>query len=254
MTSPLITVAIPSYQQGKFLRQALDSVLEQDMPVEILLADGGSTDGTRAIIDEYRPHLAWWRSAPDDGQSAAINEAMARGSAPYVCWLNSDDMLLPGGLRRLLDVLEQHPEAPAAYGKSWEIDAGGQRIRPYWTAPFSAAHLANRCMISQPATLIRREAWEAVQGVDAALHMAMDYDLWWRLYRHGGALAYLPEFVACSRIHGDTKTSTRRREHYREAMATVKRHYGRIPAKWYLAWVYAVEWKALASRFRRAGY
>jgi len=96
-----------------------------------------------------------------------------------------------------------------------------------WVEPFSERRLALRCFICQPATLIRRTAWDAVHGVDETLHMAMDYDLWWRLLRAFGPLEFVDEFVAVNREHDQTKTRSRRRLHYREAIDVVHRHHGR---------------------------
>jgi glycosyltransferase involved in cell wall biosynthesis len=114
--APLITIAVPSLNQGRYLADALQSIFDQGLPVEVFLADGGSSDATLEVIGEFAPKLAGWRSHPDHGQAAAINECIARGRAPYVCWLNSDDMLVQGGLATLLAVLEADPALPAAYG------------------------------------------------------------------------------------------------------------------------------------------
>jgi glycosyltransferase involved in cell wall biosynthesis len=252
MTLPLVTVAIPSFNQGRFLAQALDSVLAQELPLEIIVADGGSTDESLDIIKAYAPRLAAWRSHPDRGQAAAINECIARGSAPFVCWLNSDDLLLPGGLSVLLQTLGGDAEAPAAYGRAWNLDTTSGRRRPVWVEPFDERRLALRCIVAQPATLIRRSAWEAVGGVDETLHMAMDYDLWWRLYRQAGPLRFVDRMVAVNREHGETKTRNNRALHYREAMQVVRRHHGRVPLKWWLYQPYAVLFKSLAARVTNA--
>ena len=108
--------------------------------------------------------------------------------------------------------------------------------------------MAQLCIISQPATLIRRSAWEGVAGVDEKLQMAMDYDLWWRIYRTYGTPAFVDEFLAVNREHAETKTSSKRREHYREAIDVVRRHYGRVPLKWWLAQPYAVWYRSLIGR------
>lgn len=244
-TAPRITVAVPSLNQGKFLEQALASIAQQGLQVEIMLADGGSTDETPDIIERWRGKLAWSRSGPDKGQAAAINEAIAQGAAPYVCWLNADDIYLPHGLEMLAEYLDRHPEVPAAYGRVWNTDEQGRPTTPYWTSPFSEWRLAQYCFISQPGTLIRREVWESVGGLDEKLHMAMDYDLWWKILRGFGPMAYVPEFVATNRVHEQTKTASRRREHYLEAMQTVKRYIGHVPLKWYLAWPWAVWLRSL---------
>lgn len=248
MTAPMVTIAVPSFNQGRFLDQALASIFEQDVPVEVFVLDGGSKDQSLDVIRKWEARLAGWRSYPDGGQAAAINEGIAKGSASFVCWLNSDDWLLPGGLARLLGALNAQPKAPAVYGRAWNfVERTGQRTR-VWTESFDERRLAIRCFVSQPASLIRRTAWESVGGLDSALHMAMDYDLWWRLYRQSGPLAFLDEFVAVNREHESTKTKSFRRRHYREAISIVRRHYGRVPLKWWLAQPYAVWFQSLRAR------
>lgn len=240
MMQPKITIAVPSLNQGSFLEQALASIAQQDVSVEIMLADGGSCDNTPDVIKHWQARLGWSRSARDNGQAAAINEAIAQGTAPYVCWLNADDTYLPHGLKILVDYLDRHPDVPAVYGRVWNTDEQGRPTRPYWTNAFSEWRLAQYCFIAQPGTLIRREVWQAVGGLDENLHLVMDYDLWWKILRRFGPLSYVSEFVATNRVHGLTKTSSQRRRHYQEAMGTVKRYTGHIPLKWYLAWPWAV--------------
>jgi len=103
---PIVTVAVPSYNQGRFLDETLQSIFAQSVPMEVMLADGGSTDDTQRVIARWRHRLTWWRSAPDQGQAASINEAIERGRAPFVCWMNSDDLFLSEGLAALVQALE----------------------------------------------------------------------------------------------------------------------------------------------------
>ena len=249
---PVVTIAVPSYNQGGFLEETLTSIFDQGLPVEVFVADAGSTDGSVDVIKRFESRLAGWRSHADRGQAAAINEGIARGTAPYVGWLNSDDTLLGGALKRLVDALERQPDAPAAYGKVWNyVEATGAR-RPVWVEPFSERRLALRCIVSQPGSLVRRRAWDAVGGLDDGLRMAIDYDLWWRLYKNFAPLQFVDDFVALNRDHADTKTNTQRRLHYREAMAIVRKYHGRVPLKWWLAQPYAVWLKAVANTFQRS--
>jgi len=236
LSTPLVTIAVPSLNQGGFLHEALESIFAQNIPIEVFVLDGGSSDNSMDVIRKWEPSLTGWRSEKDAGQAAAINEGIGMGSAPYVCWLNSDDYFLPARLGKLLQSLKNEQNAPAVYGRSWNVDTQGNKIKPYWTVPFSRRHLANRCFISQPATLIRRDAWEKVGGLDDSLHMAFDYDLWWKLYTQFGPLTYVEKFIAANRRHDDTKTTINRRQHYREAMKLVRKYYGSVPIKWYLAW------------------
>lgn len=249
---PLITLVVPSLNQGRFLDATLTSIFEQDISVEVMLADAGSTDETADIIEKWSNQLSWWRSEKDAGQATAINEGIAQGSAPYVGWLNSDDLLLPGGLATMLHALKDNPQAPAVYGRCQIINEVGRTTSEYRTEPFNERKFANRCFISQPATLIRRQVWESLGGLDNSYHMALDYELWWRIYRKFDKLLYLPELIACTRHHDETKTASFRSLHYREAMQLLEQHYGSIPLKWYLAWPYAVWGRAASKSLRQS--
>lgn len=243
---PEITVVVPSFNQGQFLDAALDSIFSQNVAVEVFVLDGGSQDCSVKVIRKWEHRLTWWRSRPDNGQVAAINEGVQRGKAPYVCWLNSDDFFLPQGLSILLDCIRSSGEAAAVYGRAWNTTEDGKKKGGYPTGDFNVWHFANRCLISQPATLIRRDAWEAVGGLDERLTMAFDYDLWWRLYKVYGPLVHVDEFVAANRRHDATKTTIKRREHYTEAMQIVRKYYGRVPLKWYVSWpVRVTGWQML---------
>lgn len=247
VAEPLVTIAVPSFNQGRFLDDALTSIFQQQVPVEVFVLDGGSTDNSVEVIRKWEQQLAGWRSHADGGQAAAINEGIALGRAPYVCWLNSDDWFLSGGLAKLLSELQAHPGAPAVYGRAWNVVEKTGKRAPVWVEPFAERRLALRCIISQPATLIRRSAWEMVSGVDSTLHMAMDYDLWWRLYKQVGPLHFVDDFVAVNREHKDTKTKSLRRRHYQEAMAVVRKYHGSVPVKWWLAQPYAVWFKSIVG-------
>lgn len=99
---PRITIVTPSYNQGQFLERTIVSVLQQGYPnLEYIVMDGGSTDGSVDVIKKYQDRLTYWESGPDQGQSEAINKGFAKSSGEILGWLNSDDTLEPGALRRL---------------------------------------------------------------------------------------------------------------------------------------------------------
>lgn len=229
-----ITVVVPSLNQGDFLADALDSILIQGLDAEIVVMDGGSNDDSLAILRRYESALTYWQSCPDGGQAAAINAGMAKGSAPLVCWLNSDDFYYPGALAGLQQALVRAPKAPFAYGHAWHVNEVGRKRVPYLSLPYHPYLMASYCGICQPATLIRRSCWAAVGGLDPSLELAFDYDVWLRLIDHFGPPATTRRFVAANRMHNQTKTSMSLDRHYDESIGVVRRHFGRVPIKWRL--------------------
>jgi GT2 family glycosyltransferase len=234
-----IAIAVPSLNQMRFLGAALDSLLRTDVTVLRAVLDAGSTDGSRDLIEARASELAFWRSEPDAGQAAAVNEGIGRlcrahADVEAVGWLNADDFFVDHGLDRLWHALVNHPDWLAVSGRAALASEAGALAGDIPTEPFSPERFARACTICQPATLIRRVAWERVGGLDASLEMCFDYDLWWRLGRLG-TIGYLDEFVAASRDHGETKTRRRRRRYFDEATAIVRRETGAVPWHWYIS-------------------
>ena len=230
---PRITIAIPSLNQGGFIGRALQSVFTEQPHVSVSLMDAGSTDDTLVVVEPWRDRLDRFRSHPDGGQAWVVNAGLAEVHTPYVAWLNADDEYLPGGLEALVQALDAAPGAPFAYGHADLVDETGAPYGRYAVEPWSRDRFARRCFVSQPATLMRRECWEAIGGLDVSLDMALDYDLWWRLAALGDPV-FVNWPVAVTRVHAVTKTMQRPFDHYREAMAIVRRHYGRVPLWWWL--------------------
>jgi glycosyltransferase involved in cell wall biosynthesis len=126
-TPPSISIVTPSLNQGRFLRQCLHSVFEQRYPsVEVLVIDGGSTEGSLDVLREFDDRLAYWKSGPDAGQSDAINQGFQRATGDLVSWLNADDFLLPGALQALADTHSRQPDAPFYFGNGLRVDEAGQ--------------------------------------------------------------------------------------------------------------------------------
>ena len=234
-----IAIAVPSLNQKPFLGAALDSLGRTDVAVLRAVLDAASTDGSRELIAARAPELDFWRSEPDAGQAAAVNEGirrlcLAHPDVEAVGWLNADDFFLEHGLDRLWQALVDHPDWLAVSGRAALASEDGVLDGEIPTEPFSPGHFARACTICQPATLVRRWAWERAGGLDASLEMCFDYDVWWRLSRLG-EIGYLDAVVAASRDHGETKTRRRRTQYFREATAIVRRETGAVPWHWYIS-------------------
>ncbi len=205
---PLISIITPSFNQAKFLRRTIESVLAQDIPnLEYIIMDGGSTDGSQEIIKAYADHLAHWESLPDQGQTDAINKGFARATGKYLAWLNSDDVYQPGAVREAVGYLEDHPEVGMVYGDCTFIDAQGREIGRFPAAQTDYQRLRRGYVhIPQQASFFRAALWKKVGPLDPSFYFAMDYDLWVRLAKEA-PLVYLPgRRWASFRLHGDAKT------------------------------------------------
>ncbi len=128
---PLVTVVTPSFNQGRFIRPTIRSVLEQDYPhVEYRVIDGGSTDDTHEVLRSYGDRLAWF-SEPDDGQTDAILKGFGRSSGEILTWLNADDVYLPNAISRAVEELRRHPETGLVYGRGVILDEDGAEVGPF---------------------------------------------------------------------------------------------------------------------------
>lgn len=205
---PLVSIVTPSFNQAPFLRRTIESVLSQAYPqIEYILVDGGSTDGSLEIIQDYADRLAHWESIPDKGQTDAINKGFALANGKYLAWLNSDDIYQPGAIEEAVTYLENHPHVGMVYGDCTFIDAHDREIGRFPSAQTDYSSLRRGYVhIPQQSAFFRADLWQKVGPLDPSFYFAMDYDLWVRLAREA-SLVYLPGQVWASfRLHGDAKT------------------------------------------------
>ncbi len=205
---PKISVVVPSYNQGMYLDDCLKSIIGQAYPsLEILVIDGGSTDNSVDIIHSHASSITFWRSERDAGQSSAINEGFARSSGDVLCWLNSDDLYLPGTLS---DIARRAPLDPSAcwlgYGASIIMrepaDKDGQApfVLPADARPFDPTVLKYSDYIVQPSSFWTRALWDEAGPLRDDLHYAFDWE-WFLRAAVKGAFAYVPRFYSIYRQH-----------------------------------------------------
>lgn len=220
LTVPIITVVTPSYNQGEFLAETIESVIGQqgDFLLDYLIVDGGSTDNSIDIIRHYHALLQngqWpvacrgitcrWLSEKDKGQTDALMKGFRMARGEILAWLNSDDIYLPGALQAAAGFLRDHPEAGLVYGDAHYCDTEGAIIGRYRTYSFDLDTLASFNFICQPSAFFRRNAFEAVGGLDETLQYAMDFDLWIRIGKRFPC-RYLPVYLSSYRLHDASKT------------------------------------------------
>jgi glycosyltransferase involved in cell wall biosynthesis len=224
---PLVTIVTPSYNQGRFIRATIESVLSQDYPrIEYIIMDGGSTDETADVVREYHSRVTWI-SEKDRGQSDAINKGFRRARGEIVSWINSDDVLLPGAVRHAVEALQGNPAAAAVYGEGYCMDLDGRMTRRFpATEPFNLwklVHLSD--YVLQQTLYLRRSALDEVGLLEEDLHYGLDWDLLIRLgKRH--PLVYIPEYMGCIREHAEAKSFAGGSQRIRELRRMLQRHTG----------------------------
>mgnify|MGYP006278826749 CR=1 FL=1 len=244
---PRLSVITPSFNQASYLRATLESVQHCDgTPIEHIVIDGGSGDGTVALLRDWTPpeHVRFdWVSEPDGGQADAVNKGLARATAPYAGWVNSDDLLAPGAIGAALAHFERHPTDVLAYGDGvWLDDSAGLRS-PYPTRHDGArgadpARFAEGCFICQPTAFFDRQAVLAAGGLDRELASAMDLELWLRLYReHPGRIGHIDRVLAATRVHASAKTFAAREAVFAESLDVLHRYHGEIAGHWLITYV-----------------
>jgi glycosyltransferase involved in cell wall biosynthesis len=205
---PKISVVVPSYNQGMYLDDCLRSIIGQAYPsLELLVMDGGSTDNSVDIIQSHGSSITFWRSEQDGGQAAAINEGFARASGDVLCWLNSDDLYLPGTLGDIARrALGQSDACWLCYGESIIMrepaDKGDQLpfVVPAETRAFEPAVLRYSDYIVQPSSFWTRALWDETGPLRDDLHYAFDWE-WFLRATVKGAFTYVPRFYSIYRQH-----------------------------------------------------
>src|SRR5215475_1195994 len=175
MSEPIgISVVVPSFNQGLFIAETLDSLLEQGYPrLQILVMDGGSTDNTLEILRRYEAQIEW-ESKRDHGQSDAIAKGFARAVNPWLAWLNSDDIHCNSALWQVARAVERSPDADVVVGHGHYMDADGGNAKPYPTIEVGSKvdvgrELFEKGYVAQPSVFFRKSAYEAVGGIDRNL-------------------------------------------------------------------------------------
>jgi hypothetical protein len=230
---PKISIVTPSFGQGKFIERTILSILDQQYPnLEYFVQDGGSMDGTLAILEKYQSALSGWVSEKDGGQSHAINQGFARTSGDVMGWLNSDDLLLPDTLKKIADFFNRYPEVDVVYGDRLLIDEDDMEIGRWIMPSHDNEILSWVDYVPQETLFWRRRIWDRVGGhVDESYKFAMDWDLLVRFREAGATFSHIPEFFGAFRIHEQQKTSAAINEIGCDEMTRIReRLLGRVPA------------------------
>lgn len=285
MDKPLLSIVIANYNYGRFLEDAIKSVITQgvDDKVELIICDAASTDNSLEIIKKYANGLppnttydsfvnekfhattqdtqliSWWCSEKDGGQSAAFNKGFSHARGEWLTWLNADDLLLPGTLRAFESLVARCPKAIWVTGNKVHFDsATGLITRVHW-GPHTMPPLLRRNHASSgvygPTSFFRKDLFVKAGGIDESLHYAMDTEYWARVTMLGVRQLRLRKFCWAFRDHDESKTSglqseaVARKRQAESLYWRAKTGYSYIHGfsnPWYVLWVI---WRVIDGSF-----
>lgn len=221
-----ISIVIANYNYGRFLSDAINSVISQcdapiignngraclplgDALVELIIVDGGSTDNSLDIIKKYEKCIAWWVSEKDRGQSDAFNKGFKAAKGRLGCWLNADDVILPGVIHKVCNYIVQHPRVEWISGGTVFCDANLKMVKLRRGASV-AGRLCRWLPLTNvgcPSTFFSLSRFREVGGFDVDLHYIMDCDLWLKLFMKGVRCHHLSCYFWGFRLHDSSKTT-----------------------------------------------
>ena len=210
MSRPLVSVVTTSYNQARYLEETIRSVLEQDYePIEYLVVDDGSTDGSVEIIRRYADRLAWWTAQENAGQAAALNRGFERARGSVLAFLSSDDTLLPGAVSKVVAAFGRDPELLMVYGDVLITDERSRVVERHASGEWDLARMARTVYtVHQPTSFWTRRAWELAGSFDERSWGLFDIEFGLRLAAVGRGL-HLHEPLATFRLHPGSKQMSR---------------------------------------------
>jgi glycosyltransferase involved in cell wall biosynthesis len=222
---PRLTVITPSLNQGQFIEATIRSVLLQGYPnLEYLVLDGGSTDNSVEVIEQYSPWITHWVSEPDGGQSTAITRGLTMGSGLFATWINSDDMLYQNALVEHASRVGFVPNT-VYVGMCAYMDAAGTVVGMHRGRIHALEDLVHVSKVwragghlVQPEVLFPRELALALGGLNRSNQYTMDYELWGKFFLAGTHFQYTDIPFGMFRLHASQKTANR----WRHTQAVLK--------------------------------
>lgn len=210
MKQPLLSIVIANYNYGRFLEDAIRSIVGQELAekIELIVCDAASTDNSVDIIKKYEERITWWCSEPDGGQSAAFNKGFSHARGRFLTWLNADDVMMPGTLKSLEIAVSENPTCEWYVGGVMWLDVNMHILSMYRGRPFSEAR--NRCgsvSVWGPSSFFTKRLLDAVGGVDERFCYTMDTDLWRKFAKMGARYLPFADYAWGLRLHEGAKMS-----------------------------------------------
>lgn len=215
---PRISIVTPSYNQGRFIEEAIRSVLLQGYPnLEYIIIDGGSTDSTLEVIYKYERWLSDWVSEEDKGQADAINKGWRMSTGDILAWINSDDTYCLEALAAVAEIFSSNKDMVLVSGAANTTDVQGKRVLFTKKSPdIDPYAMLKHCggVPTQPSVFFRRKVLDEVGFLNTSLHLVMDWEFWIRIGLHFGAehLQKTEKVLSNNRQWPGTKTLKRWRK------------------------------------------
>jgi glycosyltransferase involved in cell wall biosynthesis len=206
-----ISIVTPSYNQGEFIERTILSVLNQTYKnIEYIVIDGGSTDNTMDILNKYRDKIDIIISEKDKGQSDAINKGFRLATGKLAGWLNSDDILYPDCVEKIVELYNTHPDGSIYYPSTVDLVNKDEKLLFKKTHKITGKNYLLNC---NPTTIQQGSFYNAgylkkIDYVDKEIYYCMDLDLWIRLLDYGKIYYYEGKSLSAYRVWENTKTSS----------------------------------------------
>lgn len=232
MSRPRASIVVPSFNQARYIGETLRSLVEQrDLrpgELEIIVIDGGSTDGSVDVIRQFAPKLSFWVSERDRGQCHALRKGFDRASGDIQGWLCSDDLLEPYAVRQAIDLFDSRPSMRFCFGDALWIDDSGRVIRRKRSLPFNwFVWKYDHNYIQQPSAFWRSDLYSEVGGLNERYDLAMDADLFAR-FAAVTKPVHVRRIWSRARWYENQKTQARRAEGIEEFREICRRHGAKI--------------------------
>jgi glycosyltransferase involved in cell wall biosynthesis len=230
-----VTLTTPTLNQRQFIEFTLESVISQGYPyLEYVVQDGGSTDGTQKLLDEYQAaRELTYRSSQDSGIAQAINRGFEGTRGEIMAYVNSDDLLLPGSLLTVVKWFASYPDIDVVYGHRILVDNHGYQTGRWILPPHHTRVMYWEDYVPQETLFWRRRIWDRVGGaVDESFQFAVDWDLILRFAQAGARFTRIPRFLGGFRVHESQKTSSQMTSvGIREVSRLLQRYHGYVPER-----------------------
>jgi glycosyltransferase involved in cell wall biosynthesis len=239
---PTVSAVITTYNYGRFLPAAIESVLAQTLPPdEIIVVDDGSTDDTREVVAPYIKRGVRYVYKENDGGSSARNAGILASTCDLVAFLDADDRWVPHKLERQVAEMVRHPEVGLVSGGEWQVGEGGKH--PYLVARprLEAARVYSKMLVENfigntSLALVRRSVFDKVGMFDESVPLGHDWDMWLRIAR-AYPISVLGEPLIYYTRHTGSLSAGKLRQRYRSNRQFHRRYIGQLPSPLERIWV-----------------